>query len=263
MDYTAYAAHSCGYEGVVLVVREEIRAEIEAHVEEKWPDGLCVSFVIQGSVPGTAEAVLSAADEVSGPFGVCNADDLYGEPALEALRRHFESGPSGYSSPDSARDHHLLVAYHLVSTVLTDSPVIRGLCEVDGGHDLRSIVEHQVSLREDGRFDAAPLVASASRPPRVLDGDEWVSMNLWGFYPRMLDQLANAVERFDAAREGRRELLLPDVVGEVLEASDDAVHVIATDERCLGITHADDMPIVREELSLAPRPSPLEQHRSN
>ncbi|HUY05993.1 MAG TPA: NTP transferase domain-containing protein [Acidimicrobiales bacterium] len=254
MDYTAYAAKSCGYEGIIAIVREDIRDEIAEHIKMNWPKDLPVELVIQGPTPGTAQAVLSAAPFIHGPFGVANADDIYGEPALRALAEHFESGTSGFSSPDEVRGQHLLVAYHVMRTVLTDATVTRGLCEVDADDKLLSIEENLVSLREDGRFNAEPLISSAGKTPSILEGNEWVSMNLWGFYPSMLTILANAVENFDAAQAGRRELLLPEVVGRAVHSGDINVHVLETDERCIGVTHAEDVTIVREELIVTPKP---------
>ncbi len=254
MDYTAIAAKSSGYESIVMVVREEILDEIRAHVAERWPDDLPVYYAIQGAVPGTAQAVLSAAPFLQGPFGVANADDLYGEPALLALREHFEAGLDGYSTPDCARSHHLLVAYHVVRTVLTDARVTRGLCEVDEDDNLLSIAEHTVTLREDGRFDAEPLVNTQGTSPVLLEGNEWVSMNLWGFHPSIFDHLARAVAAFDPTITNRRECLLPEVVGHIVRSDIASVHVIETNERCIGVTHAEDVMIVGDELSLTPHP---------
>ena len=254
MDYTAHAAASCGYEGIVVIVRADIREEIAHHIAKNWPAELPVVLVNQGPIPGTAQAVLSAAPHLHGPFGVANADDIYGESALRALIEHFEAGTAGFSSPDVSRKSHLLVAYHLVRTILTDATVTRGLCEVDADDNLVSIEETQVSLREDGRFDVEPLVATTKRPRRILDGSEWVSMNLWGFHPSILRHLARAVERFDATPSGRRELLLPEVVGRAVRSGRANVHVLETDERCIGVTHSEDVRLVHEELIVAPRP---------
>jgi dTDP-glucose pyrophosphorylase len=256
MDYTAMAAEACGYDSIVVVVREEIRDEILTHIRRNWPGGLDVSVVCQPPIPGTAQAVLAARPALHGSFAVANADDLYGEPALRALIGYFSNGPV---VAGGAPDSHLLVAYHLVRTVLTAGPLTRGLCDVDENGTLRAIVEHTVCLREDGRFDARALPSNAhgthrsSSPhgPRILSGSEWVSMNLWGFRARMLDELAFALEHFDAELSARPELLLPDVVGGLVASGRDTVHVIATDERCIGITHPEDMSIVREEVAHA------------
>jgi hypothetical protein len=142
------------------------------------------------------------------------------------------------------------VAYHVVRTVLTDATVTRGLCEVDEMDNLVSIAEHSVSLREDGRFNAEPQVVSSGQVPRILSGNEWVSMNLWGFYPSMLEHLAEAVTNFDPTKAGRRELLLPEVVGSVVRSGAESVHVIETEERCIGVTHAEDITILHDELAV-------------
>lgn len=262
MDYTASAAQSCGYDGIVLVVREDIQKEIAEHVKHYWSSQIPVHYAIQGPVPGTAQAVLSAAPYLNGPFGIANADDLYGESALRALHDHFVAGLDGFSSPDEARDHHLLVAYHVVRTILTDAAVIRGLCEVDEHDNLRAIAEYSVILREDGHFNAEPLVPTKENGPRVLNGDEWVSMNLWGFHPSMLLHLAREVATFDPSTASRRELLLPVVVGNALADGTANVHVLETDERCIGVTHADDLVLVSDELKLVPSPRPSRKKRS-
>ncbi|HUZ19586.1 MAG TPA: NTP transferase domain-containing protein [Acidimicrobiales bacterium] len=257
MDYTALAAEASGYDGIVLVVREDIREEILAHVRRRWPSTLQVSTVCQPPVPGTAQAVLSARPALHGPFGVANADDLYGEQALGMLIEHFSVGTHA-AGDDSVAGRHVLVAYRLLRTVLTAAAVTRGLCEVDEEGELRRIVEHTVRLREDGSFDATPLprnapgeIAKDKPVTRRLDGLQRVSMNLWGFHPRLLDHLVDALAHFDPETAVRRELLLPDVVGSLVERRHDSVHVVETDSRCIGVTHQADIAIVREEVAAA------------
>ena len=258
MDYTARAAQACGFDGIVVVVREEIHDEILEHVRAAWPATLPVAMVCQPPVPGTAQAVLAARPAIEGPFGVANADDLYGTDALGALVAHFSSPVSALGARDAdplAPSRHVLVAYRLVRTVLTAGGVTRGLCDVGNDGQLLRIVEHHVDLRDDGGFDAIPLArhgAHAGEPaePRALSGAERVSMNLWGFHARILDHLTEAVARFDPERAPRPELLLPDVVGSLLEDGRDSVHVLDTSARCIGITHREDIAIVRDELAL-------------
>lgn len=273
MDYTASAAQACGFDGVVVVVREEIHDEILDHIRAAWPATFPVAMVCQPPVPGTAQAVLAARPAIDGPFGVANADDLYGAAALGALLGHFSSPTAALAASGLdplAPSRHVLVAYRLIRTVLTAGGVTRGLCDVGGDGRLLRIVEHTVDLRDDGGFDAAPLArhrardARAERATRTLSGSERVSMNLWGFHPRMLDHLTDAVGRFDPEAAPRPELLLPDVVGALLETDADSVHVVDTPARCIGVTHREDLAIVRDELALdaadhAPLPSARER----
>lgn len=249
MDYTALAAQACGFSGIVLVVREEIRAEVAQHVRRRWPSGLPVEYVCQPPVPGTAAALLCSRPAVTGPFGVANADDLYGEAALRPIVELLASGTD--SSP------HVLVAYHLSQTVLTAATVTRGLCELGGRRLLRRVAEHRVTRRDDGRFDAVPL-AQAAPPegprsdlarPLLLSGEELVSMNLFGFRPRLYEELDDALRRFDPETAERPELLLPDVVGSLVASGSDQVAVVTTENRCIGITHREDVTLVREEIA--------------
>lgn len=250
MDYTARSAAASGMGSVVVVVREEIREEIARHVRRRWPVELSVELACQAPVPGTAQAVLSARPYVSGPFAVANADDLYGQQAFAAL----------VGGPESAAGEppHLLVAYQLARTILTDGAVTRGLCEVDEACLLRTIVEHTVQRHEDGSFFAHPL----GRPgqPRSLTGAERVSMNLWGFAPRLFDHLEEALTSFDPRRAPRPELLLPDVVNDLVHRGADQVQVVDTSAPCLGVTHQEDLSLVRAQLAgepVEPGPVPL------
>lgn len=251
MDYTVRFAEQAGYDSVVLVVREAIREEVVTHVKRMWPSDLAVAIAVQKEDrPGTAYALLSARPEIDGPFAVANADDLYEHDALAAIRRHFDAG----SAAEASTTPHLLVAYELVSTVLTAAEVKRGLCLVASSGELASVVEHRVTLRSDGRFDGVPLSdhtdqSLENRTPAVLRGDELVSMNLWGFAPRILDHLLHAVAPYEPGGPGE-EVLLPTVVGSLVRARRDRVQVVSTKSRCYGITHPEDVRLVREHLEL-------------
>jgi hypothetical protein len=240
MDYTAEFAEASGFTGVVCIIRPEIRDEIDAHFRRFWPASLDYELVEQLPVAGTAAAVLSARSAVEGPFAVANADDLYGPDALERIPSHFAAGSSA----------HLLVAFDLCRTVLNDEPVTRGICQVAGEGRLGAI--HELSVRRVGptRFAAAPLPGRASVLGTSIElrGEAPTSMNLWGFAPRMFDHLAAAIDAFDVT-SGRRELLLPEVVGALVREQRDVVEVTRTSARCVGITHADDVSDVQLEVA--------------
>ncbi len=243
MDYTASAAQECGFDSVVLVVREDIREEIAAHIRGAWPRELPVEFVCQDSgPPGTVQAVLCAQPVLEGPFAVANADDLYSAPALAPLVSHFKRS-EGLASVSP----HLLVGYRLVHTVLTQAPVTRGLCRIASNDLLEAIVEQVVERRADGGFDARPL-GHPEAPVQLLSGSELVSMNLWGFHLRILEHLEQAVENFDPAEAARKELILPGMINEVVSSRRDEVEVRETNEPCIGITHQEDLAIAREAL---------------
>jgi hypothetical protein len=84
-----------------------------------------------------------------------------------------------------------------------------------------------------------------------LSGEEVVSMNLWGFSEGIFDDLGRAIALFDPATaphaEGKPpELLLPDVVAHLVATDLARVRVVETTGRCIGLTHPDDLPLVRK-----------------
>jgi hypothetical protein len=177
---------------------------------------------------------------VTGAFGVVNADDLYGSKAISLL---------GTEIGRLEQRVHLLVGYRLSDTMLSDAPVTRGVCETSSSGQLRRIVEEKVERRE-GRFVAYPI---GGRPEEgiPLSGEETVSMNLWGFDESIFADLDEALERFDPQATPHEpgkppELLLPSVVGALVAAGRAEVRVRRADGRCIGITHPDDLAVVRE-----------------
>ena len=253
IDYTARDAVAAGFGRLVLIIRGEIADAIEAHVRKRWPGDLDVAFVRQDLEPtamaaaragrtkplGTAHAVLCAAGPLGDRrFGVANADDLYGPDAFRLLARHLRGGGG-----------HVLVAYRLARTLLGDRPVNRALCQVEADGRLARVVEGE------GRPDAGGLPWRAlDAPPaeaRRVAGEELVSVNLWGFTTDVIPVLAGAFADF-AAGEGvmsGAEIFLPTVIGERLEAGTLRVDVLATGERCVGVTHPDDVPLLQETLT--------------
>jgi MobA-like NTP transferase protein len=251
IDYTARDAVAAGFGRLVLIVRGEIAGAIEDHVRRRWPAELRPELVRQDleesavaatrsgrTKPlGTAHALLAAAPSLDGPFGVANADDLYGAPALGTLARHLGAGGG-----------HVLVGYHLANTLLGDRPVNRALCRVDPDGNLAAIVEGAVDIGPDG-LTWRPIGASEEKA-ETMTGDELVSVNLWGFTPDLFALLAQDFKVFSAAGgiASGAELLLPTVVNDHLGPGGLKVAVLTTEESCLGVTHPDDVPLLQATL---------------
>ena len=249
IDLTTSDALEAGFGPVVLVLGPQSGPAIRYHVRRCWPLAVHVTDVEQTVPLGTAHALLCARDAVGDrPFGVVNADDVYGVEALATLAAHLVSGADG---------EHALVSFPLSDTIVSGDPVTRGT--VDAGEDglLDSIVERRFVTRgDDGRFE----VGDGLDPGR-LPGTTPVSMNLWGFRPSIWPVLEKAV-RAEHAGVGPAgsiaappaavtEVLLPEVVGRMVKGSGRgrSVRVLPGTGRCIGVTHADDLPVARTELA--------------
>jgi hypothetical protein len=183
---------------------------------------------------------------------VVNADDIYGTPAMRLLAGHLHDS-----------DEHAIVAFRLRDTIVADEPVTRGACQVRADGRLERLVERRaVRRRPDGGFDAGDGL-----DPAVLPGDTPVSMNLWGLRPSIWPVLEHAVLAVypsvsaDGSVPDRSvlasaaEVLLPEVVGSMIAGEvgggpAQSVRVLDGPGRCIGVTHADDLPVVRNELAV-------------
>jgi hypothetical protein len=233
IDLVASDALDAGFSAIVLVLGPSTGPAIRYHVEHTWPSGVDVRFATQPQPLGTVHAVLSASDHVGdAPYGVGNADDVYGRDACALLAGHLRGQV----------DTNALVGYRLADAVIGYSPVTRGICRVDAGCTLLGVDERrQVTATPEGGF-----VSGDGRQPETLSADDRVSMNLWGFTPAFHKTLQAAMgAAVDASEEA--EVLLPEVVAQSLGTSPFAVLPAAG--RCVGVTHPGDLSLVQAELN--------------
>jgi MobA-like NTP transferase domain len=241
IDLIGSDAFAAGFDDIVFVVNAETGPSIMDHVAKFWPKGHKISFVIQKEIRGTVDAVLTARSviDVSKPFGISNADDVYGRESFATLGRHLKDSTN-----------NCLIGFQLDRALVGDLPVSRGTCNVVNGH-LTDIHERRnVQATLDG------FIADDGVKPRVLHPQSTVSMNLWGFRPQMWELMAEAVAVHDFAAEP--EIQLSTFVGSILHRTPLRFDVLPTPSRCIGVTHADDLPLaqllVREEIAARQRP---------
>jgi MobA-like NTP transferase domain len=233
IDLVASDAVAAGFGTIVLVLGPSTGPAIRYHVEHTWPEAVDVRFALQPAPLGTVHAVLSASAHVGdSPYGVGNADDVYGQAACAQLATHLKAEP----------DTNALVGYRLDDAVVGSSPVTRGICRVADDGTLLGVDERrQVTRTPEGGF-----VADDDREPAELSPDARVSMNLWGFTPAFHKTLQAAMDAATDASE-EAEVLLPVVVGESLATS--SFSVLPAQGRCIGVTHPDDLALVQAELN--------------
>jgi hypothetical protein len=271
IDLTASDARAAGFGEIVMVLGPQTASAITYHVRRCWPSSIPVTFTVQQVPLGTAHALLCARGFLpEGPFAVVNADDVYGVPALEVLARRLSDGaarPQAESNSTPAATSnvadHVLVAFAMRDTIVTSEPVTRGTCVVGPDRNLVAIVERRkVTMHSDGRF-----TSHDGLEPVEIPGNTPVSVNLWGFTTAVWQVLETAVVAThrgiapDGSVHDSRgvnpdvEVLLPEVIGKLVKGRipgggpAQTVRVLDGPGRCLGVTHSEDLPLVRSELA--------------
>jgi hypothetical protein len=241
IDLLASDAFAAGFDDIVIVINPDTGPQIIEHVEQYWPSDHRVSFAIQENLRGTVDAVLCARPYLTDsiPFGISNADDLYGRDALVKLGHHLVTSKN-----------NCLIGFQLDRALIGDLPVSRGTCNVVNGHLTEIVERRNVQVTLEG------FVADDGLEPSILNPQTTVSLNLWGFQPGVWPLMDSAMQDHDFTENP--EILLPIFVGDILHHTPMRFDVINTSSRCIGVTHADDLPLaqilVREDIESGVRP---------
>jgi hypothetical protein len=236
IDLLASDAIAAGFSTIVLVLSPSTGPAIRYHVEHGWPTWVDVRFAEQATARGTVDAVASAWGELDGhaPYGVANADDLYGPQPLGLLAAHLAADGG----------EPALVGFPLSLATIGTAPVTRGVCTVSADGLLSAIDERrQVVPDGPGRFRA-----DDGREPAELSADSLVSVNLWGFTPDVRPHLEAALT---ASADESAEVLLPEVVSTLVvgPAPIERFRVLRATTPCVGVTHPDDLTLVQTAIA--------------
>ena len=249
LDYAVYDAVRAGFARVIFIIRDEFREDFRRRIEPTIAKHCRVEYVVQrletlpgGEPPpagrrkpwGTAHAVLSCKGQVTGAFGVINADDFYGRESFERLYAFLRD-----VKPASSLQSAALIGYPLENTLTDHGDVSRGVCRVAPDGTLEEICERK-RIR---RFGRAVRFADSDSKWRDLDPGTIVSMNMWGFPGAMMDMLETRWEEFvQRHREdlATAEFLLPNVVGEWVHEGRATVRVLPTSASWFGVTYPED-----------------------
>jgi UTP-glucose-1-phosphate uridylyltransferase len=252
IDYSIYDALRAGFGKLVFIIRKDIEEPFKQVVGSRFEKRVAVEYVFQEldkipagfQVPagrtkpwGTTQAIMMTEDVIHEPFAVINADDFYGAEGYRVLSQHLQSGSTDYS----------MVGFTLRNTLSDFGSVARGVCRVSDDSYLKNIVE-LTAVEHDGAHakntDPEGKVTS-------LTGDEPVSMNMWGFTPRIFPQLQERFRNFleQNGSNLKSECYIPSTVGELVLAGQAQVKVLRTNDSWFGVTYREDHARVVENVS--------------
>ena len=256
LDYSLFDAHEAGFETAVIIIKKAIEKDfmdtVGARLKncpmeiryafqelEKIPEGFQIP---EGRVKpwGTSHAVLCAKDAIDGaPFAVINADDYYGKSAYRTLYQ-FLSGLE-----DGSRLDFCMVGYLLGNTVTDNGSVARGICETDENGYLTAVVERTKIEKYEGGIH---FTEDDGATWTDVSASTHVSMNMWGYTPAFLDEIAARFPKFLSEavpkNPAKAEFFLPGTVGELLEEKKATVKVLESADKWYGVTYAADKPQV-------------------
>ena len=258
LDYSIHDAVQAGFSKIVFVIRKEIAQAFEEHIASRYAKnypGLKIRFAFQEltdlpkNIPfpsqrskpwGTGHALLAARHEVTTPFAVINADDYYGPSGYHLLQNFFLQLQLLTSTT------YAMVAYALKNTLSEHGNVSRGVCQANAENFLIDITE-RTSIRKT----PAGIVAEEKNDTLCLTGEEWVSLNFWGFTPDIFPHLEQGFADFLACEENHAsaEFYLPSLVNKLVHEKKASVKLLRSEDPWFGLTHPADLARVKKALA--------------
>lgn len=252
IDYSIYDAIKAGFGKIVFVIREEFLDVMKSNVGDKLPDSIEVAYayqdfdlqkfgvdrVIERQKPwGTGHAVMSAEQEVDRPFCVINADDFYGFDAFQKMANFLQ---------DQATDDEMaLVGFEVGNTLSDFGYVSRGVCELSATNHMKSVTERTNIYRKDDQ-----IVYAEQDQETVLPHDSRVSMNFWGFTPKIFEIARAMFPPFveENHENPKAEFFIPDIPDYMVKQGLAQFSVLPTDAKWFGVTYKEDKEQVQSSL---------------
>ena len=255
LDYSVFDALRAGFSKVVFIIRPDFEADFRHNVSSKFEHLVDVQYAFQTldklpsswSVPagrekpwGTTHAILCAADVVRDNFAVINADDFYGQESYAVLNAEL-------SGVDPSANTFSMVGFTLRNTLSDHGSVARGVCTTDEN----ALLTHIDEMTNLSRQGSGAIYTRDDGSTVNLTGDEPVSMNMWGFTPRLFDHLDRVFQEFlrTSGSELKSECLIPLTVGQLISEKHVTCKVLRSNSTWFGVTYKEDKEIVQGSIA--------------
>ena len=255
IDFSMYDARRAGFRDLVFIIKREHDALFRERIGNRMERFFNVEYIYQEltdipagcTVPdgrvkpwGTGHAIACCPNALHGPFAAINSDDFYGRTAFSEIYEFLRTNDDEHC--------YAMVGYRVRNTVTEFGSVARGVCEIEAGM-LTGVTERTKIFKKGA--DAEYTEDGEHFFP--LAGDTIVSMNLWGFSARVLDELWARMGAFltEAMKTNplKCEYFLPFVVNEQLADKPASVQVLPCEETWYGVTDREDLASVKEAVA--------------
>lgn len=257
IDYSIYDAIRAGFGKVIFIIRKEFEDVMRQKFDAKLKGLIDVGYafqdfdltkfgvnkVVERTKPwGTAHAVLSAKDLIHEPFCVINADDFYGTDSFMKM---------GVFLKDEVTDRQMaLMGFQVGNTMSDYGYVSRGVCEVSVEGQMESVTE-RTNIYYKGEDNDRRIVYEENGIEYDLDAGARVSMNFWGFTPKIFEIALSMFPRFveENGDNPKSEFFIPSVPDYMVKNGLADFKVIPTSSKWFGVTYPEDKPLVQESIS--------------
>lgn len=262
MDYSIYDAIEAGFNKVIFVIRKDLEKDFKEVIGNRIEKVVNVEYAYQelDDIPkqyqekfkgrtkpwGTGQAILACRDLIREPFLVINADDYYGKEAYQKAYHYLMDRMSDDNLENRQAMDMCMIGFVLKNTLSKNGTVTRGVCKVDENHMLAEI-EETYEIRQES--DCAVAVREGEQITLPLESA--VSMNMWGLSAEFLDVLEKGFQEFLDnldEDEGKKEYLLPKIIGNMLKEGTANVKVLPSNDRWFGVTYKEDKEAVVHEI---------------
>ncbi|HAF30388.1 MAG TPA: nucleotidyltransferase [Bacteroidales bacterium] len=254
IDYSVYDAIEAGFNKIVFIIRKDIEKEMKELLFDKYSKKIKIEYVFQelDKIPegiklpedrvkpwGTGHAVLMAKDIIHEPFVVINADDFYGKSAFKVVADYMKS------QQNNLKGKYCMAGYRLKNTLSEHGKVSRGVCTVDDKNNMIDIIER---TKIGWQYDI--IVAEDQEKEIVFTGNEFVSMNFWGFTPDVFPELEKEFKKFilENYENIKSEYYIPTIVSHQVKKGNATVKVLEATDQWFGVTYQEDKPIVIQKI---------------
>ncbi|QBR13363.1 MULTISPECIES: sugar phosphate nucleotidyltransferase [unclassified Sphingobacterium] len=258
IDYSIYDAIRAGFGKVVFIIRQEFEQVMRDKFDAKFAGKIEVDYAFQDfnlkkfgvdkeierTKPwGTAHAVMSAKDVVDGPFCVINADDFYGYDAFQKM--------ADFLTNEVSDTHMSLMGFEVGNTMSDYGYVSRGVCEVNEEGNMESVTERTNIYYVTDDNGSRKIVYEENGVQTELPADARVSMNFWGFTPKVFEVCMDLFPKFveENGDNPKSEFFIPSIPDYMVKHGMADFKVIPTSSKWFGVTYVEDKPIVQESIS--------------
>jgi choline kinase len=255
LDFGVFDAKKAGFKKVVYIIRKDIEKDFKERIFDRVSRNMEAEYVFQSmdslldknqillsknrTKPwGTVHAVLCAKDVIKEPFCVINSDDYYGREAFEIMVKHL-------SSLEEGSTEHALVGYVLKNTMSKSGSVSRAICSVKD--------DYLVNMKENTKieFVGDKIISHIDGKDVEKTGEEWVSMNFFGFAPSAFEAFQKYWDSFIERNilTEKTESYLPEGASEIVKTGEGKLKFYTTQEKWFGMTYSEDRENVKKELA--------------